>query len=206
MLTTGDFVKKFDLYSDDSLIAINNDIESYGEDARTAVNIIIEKRGGLKKLLEQKENQNIIDTEISKIENETKLFARKKIDKDFIKTMLTSSIITKEDVDNIIDHQFSIIEDEIKNETVTGKTIVSSILGIVISSMVGGVLWGLQMMYTKRIFYIFLFGLAFLCYGIIKFITKKTSKNNAVFVGTIISIVCSVLLGYIMVSIFGYRD
>lgn len=206
MFTTEDFIKKFELHSDETLLDINNDRDSYEENALNAIKLIIEKRGGQEKILKKIADKKIITNEQDRIEKETTLFARNKLDVDFIKTMLTSSIISKKEVDNIIEQQFKIIETEINLEKVTGKTVMSSVIAIIISSIIGGGLFGLQMIYSNRIFYIFVIGLAFFCNTVIKFITKKSAKNTAVLVSTIIAILLSILLGYVLFLIFGYRQ
>ena len=65
--------------------------------------------------------------------------------------------------------------------------------------------WGLQMIYSKRMFYIFFVGLALLSYYLIKALTKQTKNNSFVFIATIISVILALFIGQLLYEIVGYR-
>jgi len=70
---------------------------------------------------------------------------------------------------------------------------------------VGGSLWGLQLIYSKKVFVILLIGLVLLCYGIIKFSTKQSNKNVVVVITTIVSVLMAIIIGQFIYEIVGYQ-
>jgi hypothetical protein len=206
MLSLNDFIIKYEQYSDAALVDVHQNIDEYSDEAKEAMQIVLQKKGGLEKIFSTLNEKKLTEYEELRIAKETMHFGKENVDIDFIKTMITSKVLTKERVNEIIESQFVIVEHELMDEKVTAKTILFSIIGIVIASLIGGTLWGLQMIYSHRIFYIFGIGLAFLCFGIIKFVTKKTFKNLAVILATVLSIFLSILFGYLLLSIFGVQE
>jgi len=94
---------------------------------------------------------------------------------------------------------------EVEDKKIKPRTVIGSIIGCIVAGLIGGTLWGLQMIYSGRIFYILLIGLVLLCYGIIKISTKQTKKNTVVLIATVISVVLSLLIGQLLYDIIGYQ-
>ena len=107
---------------------------------------------------------------------------------------------------SIIDQKFLEIEAEIDDKKIKPRTIIGGVIGGLIAIVVGGTLWGLQLIYSQRIFYVFGVGLALLCYSTIKLITKQSKKNTFVIVASVISFILAVLLGQLLYNIVGYRE
>lgn len=78
-------------------------------------------------------------------------------------------------------------------------------VGATVGAIVGGILWGLQMIYSNAIFAMIFIGLILLCYGIVKISTKQSYKNTVVLIATIISIVLAILIGQLLYEVIGYR-
>ncbi len=47
MLTTKDFIDKYEAYSDNELYLIYKNVSNYSDEANKALNIVIDKKGGL---------------------------------------------------------------------------------------------------------------------------------------------------------------
>ena len=76
---------------------MNNEIhsnqENYSDEARETLNIIINKRGGLDKLIKRMEDTDKISAEIQRIEYETSKFKVQGVDSSFVKKFISSSIL-----------------------------------------------------------------------------------------------------------------
>jgi len=90
---------------------------------------------------------------------------------------------------------------EIENKRIGFKTILFGLMGGSISCVIGGYLWGTQMLQSNRIFYIFAVGLVLLNYVFINGFTKKSYKNPVVVILTILFFTISLYIGnYIYVT------
>lgn len=206
MFTIKDFVDKYEDYTDDELIGIYHKMGDYSEEAQEALKIVIQNKGGLEALVKRLEEKQILANEVGRIAKETAEFGSKGIDASFIKKMTNSAILSPEAVDQIIDNQYSVVQLELEDKKIKPRTVFGSLIGGAIASLIGGVLWGLQMIYSKRIFYILFIGLVLLCYGIIKISTKQSKKNSVVLIATIISVVLALIIGQLLYEIIGYRE
>jgi hypothetical protein len=206
MFTIKDFVDKYEDYTDDELIGIYHKMGDYSEEAQEALKIVIQNKGGLEALVKRLEEKQILANEVGRIAKETAEFGSKGFDASFIKKMTNSAILSPEAVDQIIDNQYSVVQLELEDKKIKPRTVFGSLIGGAIASLIGGVLWGLQMIYSKRIFYILFIGLVLLCYGIIKISTKQSKKNSVVLIATIISVVLALIIGQLLYEIIGYRE
>ena len=203
MLSVADFISKYEQYSNPELLAIHNTINGYSEEAQEALETVIQKRGGIEKLLEEEQKNKLLQKEVNRIARETQQMGNDGIDPEFIKTITTSSILSKEQIEQVIDKKYAAVEAEIKDKKITSKTIVGSLVGAGVATIVGGTLWGLQLIYSQRIFYLFVIGLALLNYFIIKFITRQSKNNIVVVIATALSIILAILFGQILYGMIG---
>ncbi len=206
MLSISDFILKYENYTDEELHDVYLNQETYSDDAQKALQIVLEKKGGVEPLLKRLEEKRIVENEIQRIKRETAQLGSNGVDPSFIKTTTASNILSPEKVNEIIDNKFAEVERELEDKKIKPRTIVGSIIGGAIASIIGGTLWGLQMIYSHRIFYILGIGLALLCYGIIKGATKQSKNNKVVLIASIISIILAILFGQFLYQIFGYRE
>jgi hypothetical protein len=206
MFAIDDFVLKYENYTDGELIEIYHNMADYSEEANEALMIVIQKNGGFDELVKRLSEKQVLANEISRIEKETAEFGLKGVDASFIKKTASSTILSQDEVEGIIDRKYSLVQLELEDKKIKPRTVVGSLIGGTIASLVGGVLWGLQLIYSKRMFYILLVGLVLLCYGIIKLITGQSKKNNAVLVATILSVLLSLIIGQLLYEIIGYRQ
>lgn len=206
MLSIPDFVLKYETYTDEELYEIYRTQDGYSNEAQEALKIVLEKKGGAEALLKRIEEQRIVEKEIQRIKKETAQLGTNGVDASFIKKTTTSTILSANQVSEIVDSKLEEVNLELEDKKIKPRTIVGSIIGGAIASVVGGVLWGVQIIYVHRIFYIFGFGLALLCYGIIKGATKQSKNNTVVLIATVISILLALLIGQLMFEVFGFRE
>ena len=205
MFTVQDFVAKYKNYTDEELYGLNSTISDYSDEAREALEIVLQKKGGLETIVKALQSKKIITDEIRRITKETIELGGKGTNVEFLKTLIKSNILPEEQVHTIIDLKFAEIEAAEKDRRITPKTILGSVIGSVIASVIGGILWGLQLIYSHRIFFILGLGLILLCYGIIKLTTRQSKENTAVFIATLIAVLLSLAIGGLLYKSIGYR-
>jgi len=206
MLSVSDFISRYEKYSDEELYEIYKTIDNYSPEAKEALDKVLEKKGGVESLIKKIEEEQTIQAEINRIKNETNVLGHRGVDSSFIKTTMTSEIFSKDEIEKIIDDKYSEVEENLKDQKITDKTIVWVIIGGVIATIVGGALWGASIIFSGRIFYIFIAGLYIVCYGIIRLITKKSYNNKAVLIASVISSAIAFLLGFLLYNIFGFIE
>jgi len=206
MLSKEELITKYQQYSDNELLEVYSNRDGYSEEANEAINIVLESKGGLEAIRKNLLEKKVISDEINRIKKETEKLSSKETNAEFIKSLVSSSILSKEEVSEIVDSKYSEFEAHLKDTKIDSKTIVKSAVGGSIASLVGGAFWGLQLIYSNRIFIILVVGLALLCYGIVKLVVKKSKENKVVLIASLISFILSILLGTLIFQIVGYQE
>ena len=203
MLSINEFLKQYEAYSDEELFKMSITIGDYTQEAQDAFNIAINKRGGIEEVKNRLRQKQSIVNEENRILSETSKLYSIDSNPEFLNKMITSDILSKERVQELVQIGIknSIVKQE--DEKIKPKTIFGSLIGGIIASLIGGFLWGLQLIQMHRMFIIFGFGLVILCYGIIKGFTKQTKANKVVLITTIIAVVASLLIGQLLFESFG---
>jgi hypothetical protein len=204
MLTIQDFVVKYETYSDEELYNVHHNLENYSEEAGKALDIVMEKKGGLDALIKRLEEKAIIINEKRRIANEASKLGLNGVDASFIKNTTTSTILSKEELHDIIETNVEKAESIIEDKKVNSDTIMKSILGCGLASLVGGAFASLQFLYFGATSHILIGGMGLICYGVVKLVTKKSYNNSAVILASFVAFVLSYSLGYFLYSIFGY--
>lgn len=196
---------KYEKYSDVELNNILGNLKGYTEVAKEALNSVIEERGGKEELQRRlNENQTIL-IEKNRIANETKKLISKHTDADFLKSMISSDILTKNEKDKIIDKHYLSFQHELKDKSISSRTIFGSVFGIIISSIISGIIYGIQLITMARIFSLIIFGLALINYGIIRLLTNQSKYNKVVLIAVLIATGISILIGDFLYHYFGYQ-
>jgi hypothetical protein len=205
MLTLNDFIEQFESHSDYDLYQIANNPSGYTSEAQEAISIVVNKRGGLAAIAERLAKAKDIAIEMDRVEKEVYSLTTPETDLSFMKIMIQSNILSTDQLNATIEKSYALAQQQLKDKAVTPNTILGSILGCGVASIVGGILWGLQLIYSNAVFAILAIGLFLLCFGIIKLITKKSFKNTSVFIATIIAVILSVAIGQLLYLIIGYQ-
>lgn len=205
MLTIKDFTKQFESYSDYELYQIANNPSGYTQGAQEAISIVVNKRGGLTAVAERLAKARYIAIEMHRVEKEVYGLTTLETDLDFVKKLVQSHILSPVQLNETIEKAHAHAQQQLNDKAVTPNTVVGSLMGCVIASIIGGILWGLQLIYSNAVFSILAIGLFLLCFFIIKLITKKSFKNTSVFVATIVAVILSVVIGQLLYMVIGYR-
>lgn len=195
MFATADFVSRYEKLTDDELLNIYNDIGDYSEEAKKALAIVIERRGGEEKLVQQGKVQAIYNEELTRVIAELNTIFIPGTDISFYKKMITSDVLSSAQLDLAIEEAFFLVRAAKLDREVKPDTIVKSIVAGTIAAVVCGVLYGLHLIFSERIFVILIIGQAILCYAIIKLFTRKSYNNLAVFVASAIAFLASFGIG-----------
>jgi hypothetical protein len=204
MFTTEDFTAKYETYHDEELYLIYKNANEYSEEARKALRNVLEKKGGLEALLKRLEEKAIIENEKIKIANEAAKFGLEGIDASFMKNTTSSAILSKEEVNQIIEKNIAIAEAVVEDKKVNAETIVKSLLGCGLASLIGGAFVSLQVLYFGATSVLMVIGTGLICYGTVKLVTKKSFNNSAVLISSFAAFVLAHLLAGLAYQIFGY--
>lgn len=200
-----ELVEKYQTLSDEELIDIHLQIEDYSEEAKQALNIVLNYKGGLSGLQGRLAKRIEIENEISRIKNEVAQLIDQGCNTQDIKNKINTCTITSAQLEIIIEETSSKLELDKEDVKIKPRTIIGSMLGGIIGGTIGGIFWGIQLVYSGRIFVIFGLGLVLLSYGTIRLFTKQSTRNWIVVSMTIISVIYSLILGQIIYAVFGYR-
>ena len=204
MLTIEDFIAKYEAYSDEELYIIHKDAANYSADAGKALNIVIEKRGGFDALTKRLEEKAIVENERNRIANEAIKFGLEGVDASFLKNTSNSSILSKEEVNEIIEKNTAMASAIVEDKKVNSETVVKSLIGCGMASILGGAFASLQFIYFGATSVLMVIGVALICYGTVKFVSKKSYNNTAVLLASFVAFILSYLLAYGAYAIFGY--
>lgn len=200
-----ELIERYSQYSDVELMEVYSNKNRYTNDAKQALDIVIEKKGGIQSLTVQYDKTVAKELEKSRIKNDATELYLNGLTKNDINYALTSEVLTSDEIQQIIETTSTEIEATKRDLEIKPSTIIGSILGGIIGGTIGGILWGLQIIYSGRIFYIFAIGLGIISYGFIKFFTKQSRNNIAVSIITILSVIYALILGFYIYELFGYH-
>jgi hypothetical protein len=192
MLSTNDFISQYETHTDEELYTIYMNKDGYSPEAQEALMIVLQKKGGLDELVHRLQEKQVYNNEVNRIGREVVKMGQKNIDIDFIKTVMSSTILPPEKVNEIIEQAFEMATLDNEDRKIKPRTIVASI--------VGGILCSLALIYAPprmslMIVGILIFGLILLCYGMVRLFTRQTQKNIVVLIATFISVVLSIFIG-----------
>jgi hypothetical protein len=204
MLTTKDFIAKYKTYSDEELYVIYTNAANYSAEANEALYIVIDKKDGLQALIKRLEAKAVIDNEKLRIASEATKLGLGGVDASFIKNTTSSTILSKEEVNEIIEKNAVKAALQVEDNKVNAETIFKSIVGCGLASIVGGAFASIQFVYFGATSILLIIGTALICYSIVKLLTKKSYNNSAVLLSSFVAFIISYFLGQLALLIFGY--
>ena len=154
MPTIEEITEKYENYTDEKLLEVYNTIDQYTDDGKTALNIVLKKRGGIEAIKLNLKNQAEIENEIKRIKFEIKELVNRGRSKVEIKEKIVIKNIKNLELERLIEEVSESIQSEEADLKVSSRTILGSLFGGFIGGTIGGILWGLQMVFSKHIFYI----------------------------------------------------
>lgn len=200
-----ELINRYSQYSDSELMKVYLNKDGYTEDARKALEIVVDRKGGIQSLNERYDRIVEKENEKLRINDDVIKFYKNGFTKNDINSHLKSEILSTSELQEILDETIHSLESTKKDLEINSGTVIGSLLGGTIGGIVGGVLWGLQMIYSGHIFYIFAVGLAIISYGFIKLFTKQSRSNTVVFIAILLSVMFAMFLGSYIYDLLGYQ-
>jgi hypothetical protein len=151
----------------------------------------INNRGGEIKFKEQLENEKRLHKERQRIINETTELITPETDLDFVKKLISSELISKSEVDTIVESAATSTIKYQSNKAITSKTIAGCIIGGGMGYLLGLGLLILEAIFLKDVFYISLILIYVIAYFLIRLITKQNASNIIVFISALLTTILS---------------
>lgn len=79
-------------------------------------------------------------------------------------------------------------------------------IGGLIASILGGLLWALHLFVAEKIFVILYFGLFMFCYGIVYFFTRQSKANKVVMIASLISCFLALAIGHLLLALLAVKN
>ena len=185
-------------YSDEELIEAYTSMIEYSGKPNKDMLAAIEERGGLKNFLKSLETKKAIEEETEKLKKEIFAHCRSGSDPSFMKKTIDSEILSRQQLEQLIDTKFIEYKKILENRAITSRTIVGSMGGIIIGIVLGGGL----LVYVGpllKISLLFYFPILYLIhYFFIRLFTKQSRANTIVFIASFIG----ALATYFVASFF----
>jgi hypothetical protein len=189
-------------FTDDELIEVYTSTIEYGQQPSKDLSAAIEAKGGIvafKKLIETKEIQAEEERRIAK---EIALLTTPDTDVTLIRSVITSTIFSNEQLDTIVSKRFANQILHFNNKIVDAKTIILAVAAGILAVCVGATICMLLTLLTPIIWLLIIPIIYFFDYLIIRIVTKKTASNIIVLLTAVVSTIASVILSTIIVSKF----
>jgi hypothetical protein len=195
-------------YTDNDLLESYSTSLDYSSKVDKDLAAEIDSRGGIEQIKKNVAEQNIIPDEIKKIYKAVFFLYKKDSNRDTIKSSITSDILSAEQLDKAIVMAIDDIEKQTKDTSINSRTIIGSIIGLIVSSLVGAGLWCYSIIQTGKMYYILTPGILVISYLIIRLLTRQSKNNSIVFIATFISAFIAIPLGLWLYNILtnGYRN
>ncbi len=203
MLTTKDFIEKFNKYTDEELAQMLHSIEGYSNEAKEALHHVIETKGGMNRLSDSITKSQQVANETKRVEKEIYELTKGGFDQEFIKKAVSSNLLSDENIQEIISKHYTYATNDIHDKSVDKQTIGRCVMAGIIATLVSGCALGALLIFTHAIHALIFVGVALLCYAVIYGVVKKSKNNSAVIVTTIISTILAIALGQLLFILLG---
>ena len=190
-------------FSEQDLIeSYNNQIDYQGKPSKELLDEI-SQRSSLQDFQAKIEDQKTLLNERNRIIREVHQHYMNKSSKQECFSLLSSDILSKAEIQLIVNEKYVQIHQNVENLKVDSDTILYSFLGIFIASAVSSVILFLciyKFTFLAALHFYLLIPAYIINYLIIKSVTKKTRDNLAVFIATFIATVLNLIFFIILIN------
>jgi hypothetical protein len=155
----------------------------------------IESRGGLKKLKKNIGERNLVPDEIKRINKLVFNIYKSEPDHNKIRNSITSNVLSPEELSQAIDAALKNTQSYFKDTAINSRTIIGSIIGVIISGVLGAGLWCFSIVKTGRMIYLLIGVIYIINYVIIRLLTNQSKNNVLVFIASFVSALIAIPLG-----------
>jgi hypothetical protein len=190
-------------FSEQDLIeSYNNQIDYQGKPSKELLDEI-SQRSSLQDFQAKIEDQKTLLNERNRIIREVHQHYMNKSSKQECFSLLSSDILSKAEIQLIVNEKYVQIHQNVENLKVDSDTILYSFLGIFIASAVSSLILFLciyKFTFLAALHFYLLIPAYIINYLIIKSVTKKTRDNLAVFIATFIATVLNLIFFIILIN------
>jgi hypothetical protein len=196
MLSVEELIVQYEAYSDEELYIVLVQIDGYSPEAKEALNTVMDKKGGEDALLLRLKQGVALEDEKRRIVKEIYELGKKGVDSSFAKTVIQSNTLTQQELDEMIDETYHQISLDAADRKIKPRTIVGGIGGVVLASLIGGIVCGLLLNWAPDRLPVLVIALLFVglflgCGAIIKLCTGQSQKNMIVIGATVVAMILS---------------
>jgi hypothetical protein len=155
----------------------------------------IESRGGLEKLKRKIGERNLVPDEIKRINKLVFNIYKSEPDHNKIRNSITSNVLSPEELSQAIDAALKNTQSYFKDTAINSRTIIGSIIGVIISGVLGAALWCFSIVKTGRMIYLLLGVIYIIAYLIIRLLTNQSKNNVLVFIASFVAALIAIPLG-----------
>ncbi len=182
-------------YSDKDLLESYSTAIDYSGKADKDLVTEIDSRGGIDQIKKKVTEQNVVPNEIKRIYQLVFSLSKKDPNPSVIKSSIRSDILSAEQLDKAIDVAIKDAEKHTKDTSINSRTVIGSIIGVIVSSLIGAGLWCYSIIQTGKMYYILTAGILIISYIIIRILTRQSKNNVLVFLATFASAFIAIPLG-----------
>lgn len=204
MVSKQDLIKKYSEYSDSELLKVSLNIEDFTDEAKEALQIVIEKRGGIESFNERIRIQTETEDEIERLKSEINNLCYAGMEPSEITGKIESEYLSQNELVELVKSETENFKKSEADKNITLRTIIGSVVGMLIGTVLGGLLCGYILVYTSHFYFLTVVGYYLISYVFIRLITKQSKKNIVVLVSSGIATVLAIILGFKLFYMIGY--
>lgn len=188
-------------YSDKDLLESYSTALDYSGKANDELLLEIDSRGGIDQVKKNVSDQNVVPNEIKRINKLVFVLYKNGGDSCTIKSAVSSEMLDADQLNKAIDNAIVAADKYIKNHSITAKTIIGSLIGVIIAALAGAVVLCYSVIKTGLFYYAVPVGIYMMAYAIIWLITKQNRNNVVVFIASFVAAFIAVPLGLWLCSL-----
>jgi hypothetical protein len=201
MPTVAELIEKYKTYDDKDLYEVYYNIANYSKEAQTAIDIVLKEKGGFETILSRLEEKATFEKETLRVKNEINKLLSKGFGATLKSTDIPSPLLSEKEITTMIGEQLQEAIEDTEDKKIKPRTLWGSILGGFISGTLGGIVWGMQLIGSHRIFWLLAIGEFLFCTAVISGLTRQSKKNVIVLVASILATAYAIGLGFLIWSI-----
>lgn len=183
-------------YNTAELIDAYQSMLDYSGKASTDMLNEIDNRGGLEVFKNEIAQRDQIQAEKKRISKEVFSLTSQETSLEFVRKLITSSLLSIEELDDIVAMKYREYIAYQKNKEITPKTIITGVTAAIVSALIGAIILILLFYFVTPVFLLFIPVIYILNYLIIHFITKQNRSNWVIFLITLIATIASFVLAF----------
>lgn len=201
MPTVDELVEKYKAYNDKDLYEVYYNIANYSKEAQSAIDIVLKEKGGFETILSRLQEKETLEKETLRVKIEIDKLIRKGASGTLKSTDIPSTLLSEKEISTMIAAQLQEAIEDKEDKKIKPRTLWGSILGGFISGTLGGIVWGIQLIGSHRVFWLLAIGEFLFCTAVISAFTKQSKKNVIVLVTSILATAYAIGLGFVIWSI-----